>query len=348
MSKKNIFLLTFFAVILISALLFFLRSNEDTWLCQNGNWVKHGNPSLPQPTSGCSEINVNNNNIALTNPASQHCLARGGQLEIKKDEQNGEYGVCQFSDGSECEEWQFFRGECQLGIQVSSPARAAQVTSPLEITGQAQGNWFFEGSFPVKLIDKNEQLIAAGIVQAQSDWMTEDFVPFKGSLEFITTAEDGYLVLSKDNPSGLPENDLSIKIPISFTKSETIILKVYFNNNKLDPEISCNKVFSVDRQVPKTVEVARAALLELLKGPNAPEKENGYTTSINEGVVLHNVTINDGVALAEFDEKLDKAVGGSCRVSSIRAQITETLKQFSGVKEVIISINGRSEDILQP
>jgi len=45
---------------------------------------------------------------------------------------------------------------------------------------------------------------------------------------------------------------------------------------------------------------------------------------------------------------LQYQVGGSCRVSAIRAQIIETLKQFSTVKNVVISINGRTEDILQP
>jgi len=35
-------------------------------------------------------------------------------------------------------------------------------------------------------------------------------------------------------------------------------------------------------------------------------------------------------------------------VTAIRAQITETLKQFPTVENVVISIDGRTEDILQP
>jgi spore germination protein GerM len=45
---------------------------------------------------------------------------------------------------------------------------------------------------------------------------------------------------------------------------------------------------------------------------------------------------------------LEFQVGGSCRVAAIRAQITDTLKQFPPVDEVIISIDDRTEDILQP
>jgi putative hemolysin len=48
------------------------------------------------------------------NPASVHCQEQGGRLEIRTGE-GGEYGVCVFTDGSECDEWAFFRGECQPG-----------------------------------------------------------------------------------------------------------------------------------------------------------------------------------------------------------------------------------------
>lgn len=49
----------------------------------------------------------------LANPASVYCEQSGGTLQIR-DETGGEVGYCLFSDGSECEEWQFFRGECGL------------------------------------------------------------------------------------------------------------------------------------------------------------------------------------------------------------------------------------------
>jgi hypothetical protein len=30
-------------------------SNEDDWLCVNGEWVKHGNPSSPKPIAFCEK-----------------------------------------------------------------------------------------------------------------------------------------------------------------------------------------------------------------------------------------------------------------------------------------------------
>ncbi len=130
--------------------------------------------------------------------------------------------------------------------------------------------------------------------------------------------------------------------------SETIKVKVYFNNDRLDPEYSCNKVFPVEREIAKTQAVAGAALEELLKGATDADKEQGFFTSINPGVKIQKLTIENKTAKVDFDKQLEFQVGGSCRVAAIRAQITQTLKQFPTVDNVIISIDGRTEDILQP
>lgn len=131
-------------------------------------------------------------------------------------------------------------------------------------------------------------------------------------------------------------------------KEENMSVLVYFANDKLDPEVSCQKVFPVERQVSKTVQVAEAAINELLKGVSSEEKILGYTTLINDGVKLNHISIEGGVAKVDFDKKIEEAVGGSCRTGMIIRQITETLKQFDTVKEVVISVEGRIEDILQP
>ena len=48
----------------------------------------------------------------LPNPASVFCQEQGGRLEIRTDTQGGQFGACIFPDGSECDEWAFYRGEC--------------------------------------------------------------------------------------------------------------------------------------------------------------------------------------------------------------------------------------------
>ena len=48
----------------------------------------------------------------IANPASAYCVEQGGTSEIRTAEDGSQSGVCAFPDGSECEEWAFFRGEC--------------------------------------------------------------------------------------------------------------------------------------------------------------------------------------------------------------------------------------------
>lgn len=104
-------------------------------------------------------------------------------------------------------------------IRVNTPGQNAIITSPLTIRGEARGYWFFEASFPVKLTDANGNNIPLepGYMQAKGEWMTEAFVPFEGAYTFTAPATDtGTLVLMKDNPSGLPENDDALMIPVRF------------------------------------------------------------------------------------------------------------------------------------
>lgn len=104
-------------------------------------------------------------------------------------------------------------------IKVSSPLANASVGSPLKVTGTARGTWYFEASFPVKLLDSNGKELAAVPAQAKGDWMTTDFVPFEATLTFAKpTTSTGTLVLHKDNPSGDPAKDDSISIPVTFAQ----------------------------------------------------------------------------------------------------------------------------------
>ncbi|MEK7151656.1 MAG: GerMN domain-containing protein [Patescibacteria group bacterium] len=122
----------------------------------------------------------------------------------------------------------------------------------------------------------------------------------------------------------------------------------YFFNNNLDPDVGCDKTFAVSRVVPKTAAILRAALEELLSGPTSNERKLGFETSITKDVKLNSVKIvGNANDIAVIDLSKDQS-GGSCRVGIITSQITNTAKQFDNVKQVIISVNGKTEDILQP
>lgn len=102
-------------------------------------------------------------------------------------------------------------------IRVTAPEIGELIKSPLTVTGEARGPWYFEASFPVKLLDEDGTEIAAEPAQAQGEWMTEEFVPFSATLSFSAPkGKIGTVVLMKDNPSGDPSKDDSVSIPVRF------------------------------------------------------------------------------------------------------------------------------------
>jgi len=105
-------------------------------------------------------------------------------------------------------------------VVVEAPIVNQKITNPLVVKGKARGTWFFEASFPVHLLDENGTVLVSAPAQAESDWMTSEYVPFSATLYFTEpTTSIGSLVLQKDNPSGLPESDDSFVIPVSFDTS---------------------------------------------------------------------------------------------------------------------------------
>jgi putative hemolysin len=67
---------------------------------------------------------------ALPNPASVFCEQNGGKLDLRTGPGGGVAGICIFPDGSECDEWAYFRGECKPGdaFPGAAPVQAASLT----------------------------------------------------------------------------------------------------------------------------------------------------------------------------------------------------------------------------
>lgn len=99
-------------------------------------------------------------------------------------------------------------------VTVTTPRPNATVEQTFIIAGSAPGPWFFEASFPIKVIDANGNVILNWYAEAQGDWMTTDLVTFVATASTTGYVGPATLVLLRDNPSGLPENDDSVEIPI--------------------------------------------------------------------------------------------------------------------------------------
>ena len=141
----------------------------------------------------------------------ESCIAEGGTVMESYPEQcrtrSGEVFVRDIGNGLEKSDL----------IQSTFPRPGEIIESPLIATGQARGYWFFEASFPVYIINDANEMLGVGFATADDEWMTEDFVPFSAEVQFDPKgAKKGFVILKKDNPSGLPEHDDSLRIPVRF------------------------------------------------------------------------------------------------------------------------------------
>ena len=101
-------------------------------------------------------------------------------------------------------------------VHISNPKPLESVGSTFDVTGDAPGNWYFEAVFPIQVRDSTGKVVGRGPAKAQTDWMTTGQVAFYATINIDNGySGPGTLVLLKDNPSGLPQNDDSIEIPIT-------------------------------------------------------------------------------------------------------------------------------------
>lgn len=244
------------------------------------------------------------------------------------------------------------QGKVKSGLSVLSVERKdVKNFANIKIDGYVNGDdWIpFEGQAGVvRFLDKDNKSLGYAILTIDGDWMATPPLKFIAKMVMTPWEADQVVNLEfvNENPSGDSTKEKKYVMPASFGSSgQTMKVKVFFGSKTADS--TCDVVFPVERVVPKTTAVARAALEELLKGPTQEEKDKGYFSGINAGVKINRLVILDGTGIVDFSEEMNGG-GGSCRVTEIRAEINSTLKQFSTIKEVIISVNGDTETALQP
>jgi hypothetical protein len=107
-------------------------------------------------------------------------------------------------------------------IYMISPKPNEQVYSPIHISGRARGMWFFEASFPIKLKTTDGKVLGTAIAKASTDWMTNEFVDYTADLYFhVATTTLAIIELNKDNPSGRPDLQDLLIVPIVLLSATT-------------------------------------------------------------------------------------------------------------------------------
>jgi hypothetical protein len=95
MGKYLIGVLGVMVIILVGVLGYriFLSGEGDTWICDNGGWIKHGSPSTPMPSGECGEddqepltaTNQNEQNKVASGEFVARCEVSGGEPELSGD-----------------------------------------------------------------------------------------------------------------------------------------------------------------------------------------------------------------------------------------------------------------------
>ncbi|HLC99362.1 MAG TPA: Gmad2 immunoglobulin-like domain-containing protein [Patescibacteria group bacterium] len=228
-------------------------------------------------------------------------------------------------------------------IMIRYPADGSTVGLPLKIQGEGRE---FESVVAYRVKTAKGIVLAEGSTQTAAPDIGK-FGQYLISLPLdITTETSAVIEVFANSPKDGKEID-------KVTRNVTIdpglrALEIYFSNSKASPEAICETTVPAIRSIVKVEKIGTETLQELLKGPTDEEKALGFATNISPETKLQSFTIEGTEGRPDFSADLDKGVAGSCRVQSIASQIKNTLMQFSTLKTVRISIEGRTEGILQP
>ena len=153
-----------------------------------------------------------------------------------------------------------------------------------------------------------------------------------------------------------PDNQAhTLSIPITFLPVSTTTVRVYYPNRNREVNQSGEVLlYPVERRIPKTGDIVKAALIQLFRGPTASEKRNGFFTYLipvcnaqDAYYPMHpcsnkiaNLEIKNGTArvwLYDIDwDAIIYTIGGIRSLEAALRQIRETILQFPGISRVII------------
>ena len=167
------------------------------------------------------------------------------------------------------------------------------------------------------------------------------------------TSTAGMIVLY--DPANPDNRARRLSIPIFFAPVETVTVKVYFPNTQRETDSLASKsVYPVERTIPATTDIARAALTQLFRGPTGIEKEYGFFTYLGPPCraqdfyysqhpcanKLKGLEIKNGAACV-WTYDIDwptpaSGMGGVHFMDVALDQIRQTLLQFPNISRVVV------------
>jgi putative hemolysin len=156
-------------------------SECDEWAYFRGECKPDGVPqTTPTPDAN------------MPNPASVYCEEHGGKVELRQDASGGVAGICVFPDGSECDEWAYFRGECTPGgtpqaSPTTTPMPTEQASRPSDPVGARDAVLVYLGE------NDGDRAPALGLVWTEEHTEPEGLV---GGESYEYTAGDWLIAVS--------------------------------------------------------------------------------------------------------------------------------------------------------
>jgi putative hemolysin len=135
----------------------------------------------------------------MPNPASVYCTQKGNKLEIRTAADGSQNGICIFPDGSSCDEWAYYRGECGPATQ-KNPTPAMTVEATIEASGGDPG-----GSGGTEIIGSGGYM-PPGSTDEIADWRgviksTESGAQYDDYFELWTNGQIIYFGIDSMNPA---------------------------------------------------------------------------------------------------------------------------------------------------
>jgi len=227
----------------------------------------------------------------------------------------------------------------QPNIIIYSPEDNQVTGTNFNISGIAR---VFENTFSFRL--KNSR---TGKTYAESSTLTDNgemgkYGDFNFSIDFSGNASDlkdnDSLILEifQNSPKDGTEIDKESRILIHSSGPKEQV-KLFFTNPKLSKSYNCNQVFPVQREVIKVDNMSKFLVEQLINGPNDKERSLGYDSGIRSNTKVNSFLLDKGVVKIDFSNTFNNF--DSCKIDSIKSQISETLKQFSDIRQVVLSVD---------
>jgi hypothetical protein len=103
-------------------------------------------------------------------------------------------------------------------------------------------------------------------------------------------------------------------------------------------------IATAHRTVPRSAQVAGAAMTELLAGPTERERAAGLSTAIPDGVEYLGTSIEESVATINLSGQFESG-GGSFSMAARLAQVVFTLTQFPTIQTVLFALDGEPVEV---